>query len=155
MTVAGIALAAGLAACGGSDPEGVEPETISKDEYVRRADVICTDVRRRLRPLGKDKSRAFPVIYREASARARLHTEKLVLLRDIDQPDSDSDALDSYLDDVEAVAVAERQVAASAVTKNLDVVRGQEKDRDEAAERETASARAFGFRVCGLERVAR
>jgi len=53
------------------------------------------------------------------------------------------------------VAIAERNVAAAAVTRNLDVVRSQEKGRDEAADRETASARAFGFRVCGLERVAR
>ncbi len=155
MTVAVIASAVGLVACGGADPPDVEPETISKDEYVRRADVICTDIRRRIRPLAKGRSKKFVVIYREANARARLDQEKLVLLRDIDQPDRGADALGSYLKDVEAVAIAERNVAAAAVTRNLDVVRSQEKGRDEAADRETASARAFGFRVCGLERVAR
>ena len=155
MAVAGVALAAALAACGGSSPTGAEPKTIAKADYVRRADAICTDVRRRLRPLVKEKTKEFVAIYRDATGRGNLHQEKLILLRDIDDPDRDADALGWYLDAVEAVAIAERKVAASAVTRNLDVVRGEEKARDQAAERESARAQAFGFRVCGTETVAR
>jgi hypothetical protein len=155
MAVAGVVLAAALAACGDSEPASVAPPTTPKDEYIRRADAICTGIRRRLGPLLTEKANDFRAIYRNATARGNLHQEKLILLRDIDDPDRDADALERYLNDVEAVAIAERKVAASAVTRNLDVVRGEEKARDQAADRESARARTFGFRVCGTETVAR
>ena len=155
VAVAVVGLVAALAACGGDYESGPDPETIGKGEYVRRADVICTDIRRRLRPLVKARAKTPAEAARNATGRGNLYEEKLVLLRDIDQPDRDADALDRYLDDVQALAVQERKVTAGAVTGRADLMRRIEKDHDEAAERETASARAFGFRVCGLERVAR
>lgn len=155
MTAATVALAAALAACGAGTPPGAEPETLDKAEFVRRADAICTDIRRRLRPLVKARTKAFIAIWRRANARARLHGEKLILVRDLDEPDRDADLLDRSLRDTEAVAVAERGIASAAVTRDLDLVRRQEKERDEAARREAASASAFGFDVCGTETVGR
>lgn len=127
-------------ACGGEEP-------LSKAEYVKQADAICTDYANRQKKLGEPKS--VKDIERLADETKPLVEAQLKKLRALNAPDSvKDDANDAYdLLDQQVPKIDELVAAA----KKNDVKRIQKiaTEAGKLDDQANAKAKAIGLKVCG------
>ena len=141
-----------LVACGGDDnstsqppPQG-EPR-LSKQEFIRQADELCSEYRRKT----PDTSQVdeFPELKKTVDDLVALSEETLQKFEGLRPPTADAQVIDSYVDtqrrqirllrDVSAAAVERDQAQVDRLVADLRTIAGESK----------SIARDYGFKVCG------
>lgn len=134
---------AALAALGGCGEE----ETLSRAEYIRQADAICTDYSERQQQIGSPKS--VEDIERVATAAKPLLEERLDKLRALAAPDAIAGDAEDFYDLVERQVPQIDELAEAAKASDEARLRRIAADTGKLTEQANAKTAAIGLKVCG------
>jgi hypothetical protein len=155
--------AAFLSGCGGDDDGGTKTVTqttpppaqgdasISKAEYIKRADAICA----KYNELTKDLQDETPDSFEEA---ADLYTKAIELFKPavkefeaLPPPRGDEQVIESYLDTVRQQVVLYQRIQAAAEQSDRAKLESYAEDVRELRAKARGLAEGYGFEVCGKQ----
>src|SRR5438445_5336294 len=139
--LAGLALAASLAGCGGGSSHP------SKASFIMQADAICLKGSRAQNALPNPSSNADLVAY----VKRVYGIERGVVtdVRALNAPDGDSAAIGSMLDNVDRALAFESDVEAAAGTGNQSQINDAEAKGAKFLNAANTQAARYGFKECG------
>lgn len=135
------ALAASLAlgACGGS--------TLSKDEYIKKADAICKDFDAKQKKLPDPKSISdFEDLTKKAKP---LIKDQISQLRDLKAPDSIKKQADQAYDLLDQQVPKLDELSAAAKKNDTGKIQQVAQSASKLSEQANAKAKQIGLKVCG------
>jgi hypothetical protein len=139
--LAGLALAASLAGCGGGSSHP------SKASFIKQADTICLKGSRAQDALAKPSSNADLVAY----VKRVYGIERGVVsdIRALTPPDGDAATISSMLDHVDQALAFESDVEAAAGTGNQSQINDAEAKGAKFLNAANTQASRYGFKECG------
>lgn len=136
-----VALAAGAFGCGG--------EPLSRAEYVKQADAICADFKKRQDGLGDPKS--VQDIERLGEKTKPLISEQLEKLRALEAPDEVADDANASYDLLEQQVPKIDELVDAAKANDIKKIESIATSAGKLDDQADAKARAVGFKVCGKD----
>jgi hypothetical protein len=141
------ALAAGavaltLAACGGSDDKG-----LSKAEFVKQAEAVCTDVNAKFKALGEPSdAKAVPAYVEKA---VEITTDGTKRLQAIKAPEDLADGYAELIDLLDQQTAAVEKLGDAVEANDAKALGDVSKKGDDLNDRANAKARELGLDNCG------
>ncbi len=135
-----LAVAAGLAACGG--------ETLTKDEYVKQADAICKKYQERAKALVTDPKTVADV-EKLAEKTAPLFKDEISELRDLKAPDEIEEQVKATYELLDQQVARLEEVGDAAGKNNLKKLNEIADSAGKLSSEADAKAKEIGLKVCG------
>lgn len=134
-----VALAAGAVGCG--------EKSLTRAEYVKRADAICKDFTERQAKLGRPKT--LDEIERLGDKTKSLAEAQLSKLRDLKAPDDIADDAKAYGDLTEKQVASIDDLVGAAKAKDVKKIQSIVTSSAKIESQSDAKAKAIGLKVCG------
>lgn len=141
------ALTASLAVAASAGALGCGEEKLTRAEYVKQADAICTDYTARQGKLGSPKS--VKDIERLADQTKPLVKEQLGKLRKLEAPDSIAKDADAAYDLLEKQLPKIDELVDAAKANDVKKIQTIATDAGKLDDQANAKAKAIGLKVCG------
>jgi hypothetical protein len=146
-------VAAGCGGDGGSDSEGA-PDTLSKAEYIERADAICQQLYEQRSPLEVEAARAAQKGDTEAAAvnfqnAADITENRVREIKELPAPEGDEATVEQVFDQAAATVVIARRAATAISEQDGKALARESRLGLRATTRFNKSAISYGFLVCG------
>lgn len=145
LIVAASLAALAFAACGGDD-------TLSKEEYIERADEICEDIDRQIRELGEPEDpEAFEELVEEGT---EITNNGLERLRELEPPEEDRDQINRMLNKIEEAVELLPEIQEALEDRDVEELQRLQTQVQAAANEAQEIAEDYGFEQCARADVA-
>jgi len=146
-----LAVALAGAGCGGDDETAGGGESLTKAEWIERADAICADAQERIQGLGDPGADLSKLADLTSDAKQILEDE-VAAIRDLGAPEGDEDEVEAMLGQVEKGAGASDALIDAATAgdiEKLQEITAGDSEFSKASAEADRLASEYGLKECG------